>query len=46
LGCGSDAGLSIDLDDDRRLDRSVEHFLDGEKVRASGDSWTLSLDYP
>ncbi|HEX9188905.1 MAG TPA: hypothetical protein VGB87_17630, partial [Vicinamibacteria bacterium] len=42
----ADAGLFIDLDDDGRLDRSVEHFLDGERVRASGESWTLSLDYP
>jgi len=42
----ADAGLFIDLNDDGRLDRSVEHFLDGERVRTSGESWTLSLDYP
>jgi len=42
----ADGGLFIDLDDDGRLDRSVEPFLDGERVRASGESWTLSLDYP
>ena len=42
----ADAGLWIDLDDDGRLNRSGEHFLDGEKVRAGGHAWTLSLDYP
>ena len=42
----ADSGLWIDLDDDGRLDQSTEHFLDGEPVRAGGQAWTLSLDYP
>jgi hypothetical protein len=42
----ADAGLFIDLDDDGRLDRTTEHFLDGERVRVGRESWTLSLEYP
>ncbi len=42
----ADAGLFIDLDDDGRLNRTTEHFLDGERVWVGRESWMLSLEYP